>query len=206
MPLTPVYDLEKNKVEEIDLKSEIFEAPVKEHLLHAVSNWQLASKRAGTSSTKTRGEVKGSNSKPWKQKGMGRARAGSKKSPIWRKGGIVFGPKPKDWSYSLPKKVKKSAIKSALSKKFDEGSLFVLKDFELPEIKTKQISEFMKKFDLTKALVVVDGSNVNLFRSARNIQDIKILKDEGLNVYDILKFQSVVILKNSVFKIEEALL
>lgn len=205
MPKASVYDLEKNVIEEIDLSSDIFEAPVKEHLLHSVTNWQLASKRSGTSSTKTRGEVRGSNAKPWKQKGMGRARAGTRKSPIWRKGGIVFGPRPKDWSYSIPKKVRKSALKSALSKKLSEGSIFVLKDFELPEIKTKQISEFMKKFDLSKALVVVDSSNDNLAKSARNIKQVKVLKDEGLNVYDILRFSNVVILKNSVEKIQEAL-
>lgn len=205
MPKASVYDLDKNKIEEIDLKADIFEAPVKEHLLHSVTNWQLASKRSGTSSTKTRGEVKGSNAKPWKQKGMGRARAGTRKSPIWRKGGVVFGPKPKDWSYSIPKKVRKSALKSALSKKLSEGSLFVLKDFDLPEIKTKQVSEFMKKFELPKALVVIDSNNENLAKSAKNMKEVKILKDEGLNVYDILKFNNVVILKNSVEKIEEAL-
>ncbi len=205
MPKATVYDLDKKKVEDIELNSDVFEAPVKEHLLHSVTNWQLASKRAGTSSTKTRGEVRGSNAKPWKQKGMGRARAGTRKSPIWRKGGVVFGPKPKDWSYSIPKKVRKSALKSALSKKFSEGSIFVLKDFELPEIKTKQVSEFMKKFDLPKALLVVDSGNENLSKSARNVKGVKVLKDEGLNVYDILKFSNVVILKKSVEKIEEAL-
>lgn len=206
MAKVSVYDLDKNKVEDIDLNADIFEAPVKEHLLHSVSKWQLASKRAGTSSTKTRGEVRGSNAKPWKQKGMGRARAGTRKSPIWRKGGVVFGPKPKDWSYRVPKKVRKSALKSALSKKFNEDSLLVLKDFELPEIKTRQVADFMKKFELTKVLLVIDSANENLLKSARNIKNIKVLKDEGINVYDILKFKNVVILKNSVEKIEEALI
>lgn len=205
MPKTDVYDLNKNKVEDIDLDSQVFEAPVKEHLLHSVTSWQLSSKRSGTSSSKTRGEVRGSNSKPWKQKGMGRARAGTRKSPLWRSGGVTFGPKPRDWSYTLPKKVRKSALRSALSKKYSEGAVYVLKDFELPEIKTKQVNEFMKKFDLSRALVVIDSDNEKLVKSAKNIREVKVIRDSGLNVFDVLRFNSVVILKNSIGKIQEAL-
>ncbi|NIP30700.1 MAG: 50S ribosomal protein L4 [Candidatus Dadabacteria bacterium] len=204
MPKVDVYDIDKNKIEEIELKSEIFEAPVKEHLMHQVVNWQLASKRSGTASTKTRGEVRGGSSKPWKQKGLGRARHGSTRSPIWRKGGVTFGPKPKDWSFSLPKKVRKGALLSALSQRFSEESVVVLKDFNLSEIKTKQVAGFMKKFDLKKALIVVNDDNENLLKSARNIKDIKVIKDKGLNVYDILKFKNIVFVKDSVNQIQEA--
>lgn len=203
MPKLDVYDLNKKKIEEIELKSEIFEAPIKEHLMHEVVNWQLASRRSGTSSTKTRGEVRGGSSKPWKQKGLGRARHGSIRSPIWRKGGVTFGPKPKDWSYSIPKKVRRGALMSALSQLFKEKSIFVLNDFELPEIKTKNVAAFMKKFDLNKALIVINDNNENLYKSARNIKDVKVIKDNGLNVYDILKFQKLVFVKDSVNKIQE---
>ena len=204
MPKADVYDLDKNKVEEIELKSEIFEAPVKEHLIHQVVNWQLASKRSGSASTKTRGEVKGGSSKPWKQKGIGRARHGSIRSPIWRKGGVTFGPKPKDWSYSLPKKVRKGALISALSQTYSNDSVFVLKDFDLPEIKTKQVVNFLQKFDLKKALIVINDSNENLYKSARNIKDIKVIKDKGLNVYDILKFKNLIFIKDSINNLQES--
>ena len=121
-----VYDIARKKVGTMELSSEIFEAPVKKHLLHEVVNWQLAKRRAGTASTKTRGEVRGGGAKPWKQKHTGRARAGSRRSPIWRKGGVVFGPKPKDWSYPIPKKVRRGALVSALSSRFSEGAIVVL--------------------------------------------------------------------------------
>lgn len=205
MPKADVFDLEKNKVEDIDLDPKVFEAPVTEHLLHSVASWQMTSRRSGSSSAKTRGEIRGSNSKPWKQKGMGRARAGTRKSPLWRKGGVIFGPKPKDWSYSLPKKVRKSALRSALSKRYSDGALYILRDFELPEIKTKQIVNFMKTFELNKTLLVIDGDNENLRRSARNIKNIKVIKDQGLNVVDVLKFNNVIILKNSLQRIQELL-
>lgn len=206
MPQIDVYDLEKNKVDSVDVKSEIFEFPVKDSILHLIVRWQLASKRAGTASTKTRGEVRGGGVKPWKQKNLGRARHGSIRSPLWRKGGVVFGPKPKDWSFSVPKKVRKQALKSALSLMYKNSDIYVIKDFVLPEIKTKQIVTFLEKFGISKGLFVVDKDNENLIKSSRNIKDIKVIKDDGLNVYDLLKFNSLVIAQNSINKIQEGLL
>lgn len=206
MPQIDVYDLEKNKVDSVDVKSEIFEFPVKDSLLHLIVRWQLASKRAGTASTKTRGEVRGGGVKPWKQKNLGRARHGSIRSPLWRKGGVIFGPKPKDWSFSVPKKVRKQALKSALSLMYKNSDIYVIKDFVLPEIRTKQIVTFLEKFGINKGLFVVDKDNENLIKSSRNIKDIKVIKDDGLNVYDLLKFNSLVITQNSINKIQEGLL
>ena len=200
-----VYDIARKKVGTMELRPEIFEAPVKKHLLHEVVNWQLARRRAGTSSTKTRGEVRGGGSKPWKQKHTGRARAGSRRSPIWRKGGVVFGPKPKDWSYSVPKKVRKGALVSALSSRFGEGAIVVLDSFELPEIKTRQVARFMKDFEFSQALLVVSSDNENLYKSARNMPDVKVLRDEGLNVYDLLRHKTIVMVRDSVEKIQERL-
>ena len=205
MPQLDVYDLEKSKVGNVDLDSSIFEAPVKEHLLHAVVNWQLAKRRSGTASTKQRGEVSGGGRKPWKQKHMGRARQGSIRAPHWRKGGVVFGPKPKDWSYSINKKTKKNALICALSLKYSEGVLIALNEFNLPEIKTKQVAEFVSKFELKSALIVVSGENDNLIKSAKNLKNIKVINVDGLNVYDILKFDNLIVTQESLARAQEVL-
>lgn len=205
MPQLDLYDITNSKVGSVELSPEIFEAPVKKHLLHAVVNWQLAGRRAGTASTKTRGEVRGGGAKPWKQKHMGRARHGSTRSPIWRKGGVTFGPKPKDWSYNINKKTKKNALKSALSLKYSEGVLVALNDIALPEIKTKNVADMVKKFDLKSALIVVASDNENLMKSARNIKNVKVLKVDGINVYDILKFDTLVMTEESISLAQEAL-
>ena len=198
-----VFDLERNEVGTISLSPEVFEAPVKEHLLYYVVNWQLAKRRSGTASTKTRGEVKGGSKKPWRQKGTGRARAGTATSPIWRTGGVVFGPKPKDWSFKLPKKVRRAALISALSFKSGEERVIVVKEFALPEIKTKQLSLFLNKFELKKALIVISDDNVNLSKSAKNLKAVKVLKIDGLNVYDILRFDNIVFTESSIKRLEE---
>lgn len=205
MPQLDVYDIEKSKVGNVDLDSSIFEAPVKEHLLHSVVNWQLAKKRSGTASTKQRGEVSGGGRKPWKQKHMGRARQGSTRAPHWRKGGVVFGPKPKDWSYSINKKTKKNALISALSLKYSEGVLIALNEFNLPEIKTKQVAEFVEKFELKSALIVVSGENDNLMKSAKNLKNVKVINVDGLNVYDILKFDNLIVTEESLARTQEVL-
>ncbi len=205
MPQVDVFDLEKNKVGTVDLASDVFECPVNDSVLHLVVKWQLASKRSGTASTKTRGEVRGGGKKPWKQKHLGRARAGSNRSPIWKGGGVTFGPKPKDWSFSVPKKVRKQAVRSALSLKLSQDELFVVENFDLKEIKTKQIVDFMKKFELNKCLIIVDDVNENLVKSSNNIKDVKVLKNEGVNVYDLLKYKNLIITKNTVEKVQEAL-
>jgi large subunit ribosomal protein L4 len=205
VPQLDVYDLGKSKVGKVDLDSSIFESTVKEHLLHTVVNWQLAKKRSGTASTKQRGEVSGGGSKPWKQKHMGRARQGSIRSPQWRKGGIVFGPKPKDWSYSINKKTKKNALISALSLKYSEGVLIALNEFSLPEIKTKQVADFVKTFELKSALIVVTGENENLMKSAKNLKNVKVINVDGLNVYDVLKFDNLIVTEESLARTQEVL-
>ena len=205
MPQLDVYDLKKSKVGNVSLDSSIFEAPVKEHLLHTVVNWQLAKRRSGTASTKRRGEVSGGGAKPWRQKHMGRARQGSTRAPHWRKGGVTFGPKPKDWSYSINKKTKRNALISALSLKYSEGVLIALNEFNLPEIKTKQVSEFIDKFDIKSALIVVSGENDNLFKSAKNIQNVKVINVDGLNVYDVLKFENLILTEESLARAQEVL-
>ncbi|NIW12351.1 MAG: 50S ribosomal protein L4 [Candidatus Thorarchaeota archaeon] len=205
MPQLDVFDLKKSKVGNVDLDSSIFEAPVKEHLLHSVVNWQLAKRRSGTASTKQRGEVRGGGSKPWRQKHMGRARQGSIRSPLWRKGGVVFGPKPKDWSYSINKKTKRNALISALSLKYSEGVLIALKEFDLPEIKTKQVAEFVNTFELKSALIVVSGDNENLFKSAKNMKNVKVINVDGLNVYDVLKFDNLILTEESLARAQEVL-
>ena len=205
MPQLDVYNLEKNKVGSIDLDPAIFEAPVRQHLLHTVVSWQLTKKRAGTSSTKERGEVSGGGKKPWKQKHLGRARQGSIRAPQWRKGAIIFGPKPKDWSYNVNKKTKRAALISSLSLKFSEGRMLALNEISLPAIKTKQVGEFIKKFELKSALIIVGGENENLLKSSRNIPNVKVLKIEGLNVYDILRFDTLVMTEESLTRAQEVL-
>jgi len=205
VPQLDVYDLEKSKVGNVDLDPSIFEAPVKQHLLHEVVNWQLAKRRSGTASTKQRGEVSGGGAKPWKQKHMGRARQGSIRAPHWRKGGVVFGPKPKDWSYSINKKTKRNALISALSLKYSEGVLIALNDFGLPEIKTKHVADFVKRFQLKSALIVVSSENDNLLKSAKNLKNVKVINVDGLNVYDVLKFENLIVTEEALARTQEVL-
>jgi large subunit ribosomal protein L4 len=198
-----VFDLDKNKVGSVVIEPDIFESPVKEHLLHTVVRWQLANRRSGTASTKTRGEVSGGGRKPWKQKHLGRARQGSIRSPQWRKGAVVFGPRPRDWSYDIPKKVRRQALKSALSIKHSSGKLFIIREFNLPEISTKSVVEFIKRFELDKTLILINDKNENLRRSARNLKNLKILNIDGLNVYDLLRFDFLVITEDSLVRLRE---
>lgn len=206
MPTYDVHNIENKPVGKIELDPGLFEVEIKEHLLYYVVNWQLARRRAGTASTKTRAEVSGSGRKPWKQKGSGNARAGSKRSPLWRGGGVAFGPKPRDWSYGLPKKVRRGALLSALSLKHRDGKISVLDSLELPEIKTKLVKGFLDTFGLEKVLIVIDGDNTNFKRSARNIQGVKVLRSEGINVYDLLKFDTLVLTEGAAKQLQEALL
>lgn len=203
MPNCDVFDLDKNKVGSVVIDPDIFESPVKEHLLHTVVRWQLANRRSGTASTKTRGEVRGGGRKPWKQKHLGRARQGSIRSPQWRKGAVVFGPRPRDWSYDIPKKVRRQALKGALSIKHSDGKLFIIREFNLPEISTKSVVEFIKRFELDKTLVLINDKNENLRRSARNLKNLKILNIDGLNVYDLLRFDFLVITEDSLLRLRE---
>ena len=205
MPQLDVFNLDKSKVGTIDLDSSIFEAPVRQHLLHTVVNWQLTKRRAGTSSTKERGEVSGGGKKPWKQKHLGRARQGSIRAPQWRKGAIIFGPKPKDWSYTLNKKSKKQALISSLSLKYSEGRMLALNEFSLPSVKTKQVAEFVKRFELKSALIIIGSDNENLLKSSRNIPNVKVLRIDGINVYDVLRYDTLVMTEESLARAQEVL-
>lgn len=206
MPVLNVYDIEKTKVAEVELNDDVFGADVNEHVLHEVVRMQLACRRQGTASTKTRSDVRGGGRKPWRQKGTGRARAGTSRSPIWRGGGTVFGPHPRDYSYKVPKKVRKAALKSALSMKVKEDKVIILRDFPMDEIKTKRFQEVLDRFELGTALFVLEEKNVILEKSSRNIKAVKMMRSEGINVYDLLKYDNLVLLEPSVKKIEGALL
>jgi len=202
---TTVYTQAKEKVSEINLDPRIFDSEVKGHLIHDVVRMQMARKRKGSASTKTRSMVRGGGAKPWRQKGTGRARAGTIRSPLWRGGGVVFGPSPRKYDLAIPKKVRKGALRSVLSLRNKEGKVWVLKDFGFEEIKTKKFVEFMEAFDLKNVLVVLDEKNVNVERSARNIPGVKVLRVEGLNVYDILAHENLILVERAVERIQEVL-
>ena len=206
MPVAGVYDIENNKISEIELSEAIFGAEVNEAVLYDVVRMQMASRRSGTASTKRRQDVRGGGRKPWRQKGTGRARAGTIRSPLWRGGGIVFGPHPRSYAYKVSKKVRKLALISALSMKVKEGRMLILKDFPMNEIKTKKFKEIVDRFGLKKALFVADKSDPVLEKSSRNLQGIKLIRSEGINVYDLLNYDHVVLFEPSVKMIEGALI
>jgi large subunit ribosomal protein L4 len=206
MAVTDVFDIQKKKVSQVDLNDAVFGAEVNEAIIYDVVKMQLASRRSGTASTKTRSDVSGGGKKPWRQKGTGRARAGTTRSPIWRGGGIVFGPHPRDYSYSIPKKVRKKAIISALSMKFKENKMLVLQDFPMEKISTRIFKGVFDLFSLKKALFIIDENNELLLKSSRNIKNVKMIRSEGINVYDILNHEHLILLEPSVKKIEGALL
>jgi len=206
MSVLSVYDIEKSKVSELEVSDSVFGVPIKEHLIYEVVRMQMASRRKGTASTKGRSDVRGGGRKPWRQKGTGRARAGTIRSPIWRGGGIVFGPKPRDYSYKIPKKARKAALKSVLSLKVKEDKLLILRGFPMEEIKTKKFKEILDRFELKSVLFVLDKSDPTLEKSSRNIRDIKMMRSEGVNVYDLLRYDNLVMLEPSVKMIERALL
>jgi large subunit ribosomal protein L4 len=206
MAVADVFDIENKKVAQVDLNDAVFGAEVNEAIIYDVVKMQLASRRSGSASTKTRSDVRGGGKKPWRQKGTGRARAGTSRSPIWRGGGIVFGPHPRDYSYSIPKKVRKKAIISALSMKFKENKMLVLKDFPMEKISTRIFKGVVDLFSLKKALFVIDDTNEVLLKSSRNIKNVKMIRSEGINVYDILNHEHLILLEPSVKKIEGALL
>ena len=206
MAVADVFDIEKKKVSQVDLNDAVFGAEVNDAIIYDVVKMQLASRRSGTASTKTRSDVRGGGKKPWRQKGTGRARAGTTRSPIWRGGGIVFGPHPRDYSYSIPKKVRKKAIMSALSMKFKENKILILKDFPMEKISTRIFKGVFDLFSLKKALFILDDNNAVLLKSSRNIKNVKMIRSEGINVYDILNHEHLILLEPSVKKIEGALL
>ncbi len=197
-----VLDKNGNMVSQLELNENIYSGEVKEHLFYEVVKMQLANRRAGTASTKTRAFVSGGGVKPWKQKGTGRARSGSIRSPLWRHGGTVFGPKPRDYSYNVPKRVVKDALKSALRLKLRDGMLKIFDSIELKEPKSKLALEMLKKSDLSNALIVIDGENRNLDLAVRNLKDYKVINARGINVYDLLNYDNLVITKSALEKVE----
>ncbi len=205
MPVQDVYDIEKKKVSEINLSDAVFGAEANDAVLYEVVKMQMASRRRGTASTKTRSDISGGGRKPWRQKGTGRARAGTTRSPLWRSGGTVFGPHQRDYAYKVPKKVRKKALTVALSMKVRDGRMCILRDFPLAEIKTKKFQEVVDRFGWKKALFVIDKPYPVLEKSSRNIPDVKMIRSEGINVYDLLNYEQVVLLEPSVKLIEGAL-
>jgi large subunit ribosomal protein L4 len=205
MAKVDVINIQGEKVGEVELNESIWNTDVKPYLIHDVVVMQLNNRRRGTSSAKTRGEVRGGGRKPWRQKGTGRARAGSSTSPVWVGGGTVFGPKPKEYHMSVPKKVRKAALRSALTVRNEESALKILDKIELGAISTKSFAGIMKTLNLSKPLVVVAGKDETLEKSARNIPYTKILRAEGLNVYDVMRHEQFVVTVDALQKIEEAL-
>jgi len=206
MVVCDVVNTSAEKVGDVELKDEIFAVEVQPGILHDVVCMQRANRRRGTASTKTRGDVSGSSAKPWRQKGTGRARAGSRKSPVWRGGGTTFGPKPRDYSYKLPKKVRRLALRMALSARFSEGNLVVVDEFKMPEIKTKEFVNVMNNFDFENCLIVTGEDNKTVSLSARNAVGYKVLPAAGLNVYDILKYPKLMLDQSILAQIEERLM
>lgn len=203
MAKVSVYNMEGNEVGDIELNDAVFNVEVNEHLVHMAVVSQLANNRQGTQNTKTRSEVSGGGKKPWRQKGTGHARQGSTRSPQWTGGGVVFAPKPRDYSFKLNKKEKKLALKSALTSRVQDNKFIVVDDLKLDEIKTKALASTLNNLKVNKALVVIADDNANVALSARNIEDVKTAYTNTINVYDILKYDTVVIDKATVAKLEE---
>lgn len=187
-----VLDQSGKPVEEMSVPEEVFNYPVKEHLVYETVVNYLANQRQGTASTKTRAEVSGGGRKPWRQKGTGRARAGSNRSPLWRHGGTTFGPKPRDYSYELPKKARKNALKSALAAKLAENLLLVVNEINISQPKTKEAAAWLKNMKIDSALIVDSKENNNLFLAVRNIPEVKAVEGEKLNTYDVLRYKWLV--------------
>ncbi len=198
-----VYNMEGKEVGSLELNDNVFAAPINEHLVHMAVVSQLANKRQGTQSAKTRAEVRGGGRKPWKQKGTGHARQGSTRSPQWTGGGVVFAPKPRDYSFKMNKKEKAAAIRSALTSRVNESKLLVLDELKFDGVKTKKMVAVLNNLKVNKALVVIAEKDENVLLSARNIPAVRTSFSNTINVYDILKYDTVVITKDAVAKIEE---
>ena len=215
MAKVAVYNIEGKEVEKIDLNDAVFGVEINEHLVHMAVVAQLANKRQGTQSAKTRSEVSGGGRKPWRQKGTGHARQGSTRSPQWTGGGVVFAPKPRDYSMKMNKREKAMAIKSALTSKVNDNKLVVVDNFNVDEVKTKKVATILNNLNANKALIVTNGTNENLVLSATNIptvrtSSIEVLNNEDsrevrstINVYDIMKYDTLVVTKDAVAAIEE---
>ncbi len=206
MAVVDVQNIDGKKISQVDLAEAIFNVDVKKSVLHEVVTMQLACRRKGTASVKHRSDIRGSQRKLFRQKGTGRARMGNIKSPLLRGGGSVFGPDPRDYSYKVPKKVRKLALKMALTSKLKDDELLVVDKFEFEQIKTKKFLEAAENLKITNALIITDDKNENLELSARNVSNIKVLQTKGLNVVDILKYKNLVLVESSIKAIEGRLL
>lgn len=200
-----VYNIGNQKVNDIELDDQIFKMKTDPAVFHNVVRMNLASQRKGTAATKNRALVRGGGAKPWRQKGTGRARAGTRRSPLWRGGGTIFGPMPKDYAFSMPKKERRTALRAALSLKLQEEKLILLDEFPLNGFKTKQVLEVLKRFSVENALIVTNEKNVFLERSTRNISNIDVLRAEELNVYDILNHEHLILLSPVLTRIQGVL-
>ncbi|PJI08877.1 MULTISPECIES: 50S ribosomal protein L4 [Clostridium] len=203
MPTVEVFNKEGKKVEDIELSDKIFGAKISESSVHQVVVAQLANKRQGTQSAKTRTEVSGGGIKPWRQKGTGRARQGSIRAPQWIHGGVVFAPKPRNYRISVPKSMRRTAMLSVLTSKVNEKEMIVLDELNMETPKTKEIVNMLNAFETKKALIVVAESDKNVYKSVRNIQGAAVIPANNLNVYDILKYEKFIVTKDAVSKIEE---
>ena len=203
MAKVSVYNMEGSVVGDIELNDSVFGVEVNDHLVHLAVVNQLANNRQGTQSTKNRSAVRGGGKKPWRQKGTGHARQGSTRAPQWTGGGVVFAPQPRDYSYSINKKEKRAALKSALSSRVNEEKIFVLDELKFDEIKTKKFVEVLNNLKVNKALVIIGENDANVVKSAKNVANVKTALTNTINVFDILKYDNVVITKAAVEKIEE---
>lgn len=206
MATVDVINIEGNKVSQAELPDAIFDVPVKKSVLHQVVMAQLAKKRGGNAKVKNRSDVAGSTRKLYKQKGTGRARRGDIKSPLMRGGGVIFGPHPRSYEQKIPKKVRRLALKMALTCKLKEAELMILDNFDLSKIKTKEFVRTVEALKAYNALIVTAEQNLNLELSSRNVPGVKVMRLEGLNVYDILKYEKLVLLQGAIPGIEGRLL
>ena len=198
-----VYNMDGKEVGTIDLKDEVFGVEVNEHVVHMAVVQYLANQRQGTQSTKTRAEVRGGGRKPWRQKGTGRARQGSTRSPQWTGGGVVFAPKPRDYRMAVPKSMRKVAMKSALTTKVQNEQMIVLDELSFEAPKTRIVVDMLKALEAKKALIITAESNEAVYKSARNIEGVSVIPANNINVYDLLKYEKLIVTKDAVSKIEE---
>ncbi|MEK6411043.1 MAG: 50S ribosomal protein L4 [Acidobacteriota bacterium] len=206
MPVVKVKNLKSEEVGEVELSDEVFGAPLNKALIYSAVKCYMANQRAGTSATKTRGDVRGSGKKLWKQKGTGRARVASLRSPLWRGGGNVHGPQPRDWSYSIPKKMRRGAIRSVLSERLREGGLVIVDNFELESHKTKDLTATLETLGLNKRTLVVDSlSNGKLVLSSRNLREITLVAASNVNIYDLLTHEHVALTREAATQLEKQL-
>lgn len=206
MPTVEIRNLQNDVTGKLELSDAVFGIPLNRALIYEAVRWFMAKRRAGTASTKTRGEVSGSGRKPWRQKGTGRARVGSIRSPLWRHGGSVHGPKPRDYAYNLPKKMRRGALCSALSEKLREGNLLVFDEFALPSHKTKELATMLDNLGLGQKTLIVDSyGNRNLVLASGNLPGVKLVESRELNIYDALNYQGLAFSRAAIKELEQCL-